>query len=81
MSEDYRKPDGTPCTLEWLVRNEPEWAASRIRHTQPVIDKLTESLAAALAEVERLNAELGEAYAYILEATGTDMPTPKGPTP
>lgn len=28
----YKDIAGNPCTLEWLVRNEPEWAANQIRH-------------------------------------------------
>ena len=46
MSENYEKSDGTPCTLEWLVRHEPEWAASRIRIERSERELLT-------AEVER----------------------------
>jgi len=28
----YQKEDGTLCTLDWLVRNKPEWAVNQIRH-------------------------------------------------
>lgn len=28
----YKDVAGNPCSLEWLVRNEPEWAANQIRH-------------------------------------------------
>ena len=49
MTENYEKSDGTPCTLEWLVRNEPEWAASRIRVGAAAISERDE----ARAEVER----------------------------
>ena len=52
MNENYRDQDGTPCTLEWLVRHEPEWAASRIRIERSERELLT-------AEVERLKAALG----------------------
>lgn len=28
----YKDALGNPCTLDWLVKNEPEWAANQIRH-------------------------------------------------
>jgi hypothetical protein len=28
----YKDVAGNPCSLDWLVRNEPEWAANQIRH-------------------------------------------------
>ena len=28
----YKDVSGNPCTLDWLVRNEPIWAANQIRH-------------------------------------------------
>jgi len=57
MNENYRDQDGTPCTLEWLVRHEPEWAASRIRIERSERELLT-------VEVERLKAELIAAQAH-----------------
>jgi len=54
MSENYEKSDGTPCTLEWLVRNEPEWAANRIRVGHQHLRERDEARAA----VEWLKAEL-----------------------
>ena len=57
MNENYRDQDGTPCTLEWLVRHEPEWAASRIRIERSERELLT-------AEVERLRAFEAAVVAY-----------------
>jgi len=31
-SRQYKDVAGNPVTLDWLVRNEPEWAANQIRH-------------------------------------------------
>lgn len=28
----YKDAAGNPCSLDWLVKNEPEWAANQIRH-------------------------------------------------
>jgi hypothetical protein len=39
----YKDVSGNPVTLDWLVRNEPEWAANQIRHR----DKLETELHAA----------------------------------
>lgn len=39
----YKDVDGNPVTLEWLVRNDPEWAANQIRHR----DKIEAELHAA----------------------------------
>lgn len=62
MTENYEKSDGTPCTLEWLVRNEPEWAASRIRVGAAAISERD----AALAEVERLKVFETAVVAYAI---------------
>jgi len=31
-TRQYKDVAGNPCSLDWLVRNEPEWAANQIRH-------------------------------------------------
>lgn len=31
-NRQYKDVSGTPCSLDWLVKNEPEWAANQIRH-------------------------------------------------
>ncbi len=31
-TRQYKDVAGNPVTLDWLVRNEPEWAANQIRH-------------------------------------------------
>lgn len=28
----YKDVSGNPVTVDWLVKNEPEWAANQIRH-------------------------------------------------
>lgn len=53
----YYDVSGTPCSLNWLVRNEPEWAANQIRHR--------DSLA---AEVERLQAENEKLRGWVKDA-------------
>jgi hypothetical protein len=39
-TRQYKDVAGNPVTLDWLVRNEPEWAANQIRHR----DKLESEL-------------------------------------
>ena len=31
VGEDYEDSEGNPCTLEKLCRDEPDWAANRLR--------------------------------------------------
>lgn len=47
----YKDVAGNPCSLEWLVRNEPEWAANQIRNrdileaeNQELIKRLRDAL-------------------------------------
>ena len=42
-TRQYKDVSGNPCTLDWLVKNEPEWAANQIRHR----DKIEAELHAA----------------------------------
>lgn len=64
----YKDVSGNPCSLEWLVRNEPEWAANQIRHRDHLEEQhknLRNELEAAqaniadLAELIRLAHEWG----------------------
>lgn len=50
LTEKYQDIDGKPCSFFKLVRDEPEWAVSRI-----------EILRARVAEIERLKADLAHA--------------------
>lgn len=36
----YLTHDGVPCTLEYLIRTEPTWAARRIREGEEVAKEL-----------------------------------------
>jgi|GEM_PF-4543041 len=38
----YKDVSGNPCSLDWLVKNEPEWAANQIRHRDALQSRLTE---------------------------------------
>ena len=49
-TRQYKDVSGNPCSLDWLVKNEPEWAANQIRHR----DKLETELAAARAALETI---------------------------
>jgi DNA mismatch repair ATPase MutS len=43
MSErQYKDISGNPCSLNWLVRNEPEWAANQIRHRDQLESELAD---------------------------------------
>ena len=46
----YKDVEGNPVTLDWLVKNEPEWAASQIRHR----DRLESELAAMRCTLEAI---------------------------
>jgi hypothetical protein len=39
----YKDVSGNPVTLDWLVRNEPAWAANQIRHRDSLADQLAQS--------------------------------------
>jgi hypothetical protein len=52
--EDYKDIYGNPISLEKLIKQEPAWAASRIRESR----KTDKALIAAEAEVTRLNGVL-----------------------
>lgn len=41
-TRQYKDAFGTPCTLRWLVKNEPEWAANQIRHRDKLEAELKE---------------------------------------
>lgn len=50
----YKDITGQPCSLEWLVKHEPEWASNQIRHR----DKLSVELAEANEYARKLNIKL-----------------------
>ena len=50
----YKDVAGNPCTLLWLVMNEPEWAENQIRHR----DALERELAEAKTRIARLEEAL-----------------------
>jgi hypothetical protein len=54
----YKDVSGNPCSLSWLVRNEPEWAANQIRNR----DKLERELNAANERIKRME-EAGDSMA------------------
>jgi len=48
MSDDpknrqYKDVSGNPCSLWWLVKNEPEWAVNQIRHRDKLESERDES--------------------------------------
>lgn len=63
-TRQYKDVSGNPCTLDWLVKNEPEWAANQIRHR----DKLE-------AEITDLKTKLKYAIAMRPASPVTDNPT------
>lgn len=38
----YKDVSGNPCSLDWLAKNEPEWAANQIRHRDKLERELIE---------------------------------------
>jgi len=61
----YKDVSGNPVTLDWLVRNEPEWAANQIRHR----DKIESELAETKARVMVLEGGCNMAIGYIAGST------------
>ena len=45
-TRQYKDVSGNPCSLDWLVKNEPEWAANQIRHRDKIEAELTQARAA-----------------------------------
>lgn len=56
----YKDVSGNPCSLDWLCRNEPEWAANQIRHR--------DTLEKELNQLKRTNAELAASEAKLRAA-------------
>jgi len=42
-TRQYKDVSGNPVTLDWLVKNEPEWAANQIRHRDKLEAELEEA--------------------------------------
>ena len=63
----YKDVSGNPCTLLWLVRNEPEWAENQIKQR----DKLERELADAKARIVRME-KAGDALASIIGPPGKE---------
>lgn len=41
-ARQYQDVSGNPVSLDWLVRNEPEWAANQIRHRDTLEREIAE---------------------------------------
>ena len=57
-TRQYKDVAGNPVTLEWLVRNEPEWAANQIRHRDKIERELTQARAALQPIAKLLDGDL-----------------------
>ena len=49
----YKDASGNPTTLDWLVKNEPEWAANQIRHRDK-LDAENKTLKDTLADIANM---------------------------
>lgn len=70
LVRQYKDVAGNPCSLEWLVRNEPEWAANQIRHRDKLDAenrKLREVVERALPFVERWYGAMEKAKLPLLD--------------
>ena len=57
----YKDVAGNPCTLRWLVKNEPEWAENQIRHRDTLESELADAsqvIGALTAKLDRANARI-----------------------
>lgn len=81
LVRQYKDVSGNPCSLEWLVRNEPEWAANQIRHRDALEKEKTEWKAIADKLAHALD---GCRKRYVLtlgEITGDPDPSFDPPAP
>jgi len=74
----YKDVAGNPCTLRWLVKNEPEWAENQIRHRDTLERELAgadQVIAALMARLDRANARIAR-----LEEAGDSLKEEARPT-
>lgn len=73
----YKDVSGNPCSLSWLVRNEPEWAVNQIRHRDRIECELN-AAKAKITEMQKLLVECsntlgGLASSKVCEAAHHDV--------
>lgn len=71
-SRQYKDVAGNPVTLDWLVRNEPEWAANQIRHRDKLESELKQNSGEVIVAVPMT---LNEAL-VLLKTQVKDFPHP-----
>lgn len=49
----YKDVSGNPCSLDWLVKHEPEWAENQIRHRDKLETELNQCVTALKAVANR----------------------------
>lgn len=57
----YRDVSGNPCSLLWLVKNEPEWASNQIRHRDQLELELDHAKADAASWAQQAEDRLQDA--------------------
>jgi hypothetical protein len=57
-TRQYKDVAGNPVTLDWLVKNEPEWAANQIRHRDKIESELAQARAALQPVADLLDGDL-----------------------
>ena len=76
MTEIYHDIDGNPCSIDKLCREEPEWAASRIREMTNKIASLLSANEGQKGMIKYNRARKDAAFARLIELG--DIPEPPG---
>ena len=66
-ARQYKDVAGNPVTLDWLTRNEPEWAANQIRHRDTLQADLDKQISVTLGQRQTIR-ELRQLSIAVLEA-------------
>ena len=59
-TRQYKDVAGNPVTLDWLVKNEPEWAANQIRHRDKLEAELAETKTLLAYKNDTANTFMGQ---------------------
>lgn len=74
FAEPLRGLDDEEHTLEWMIANQPEWAASRMREGNRIIEARNATIQSLWNEVNRLRTEYAEAVRIIKQGKAQFAP-------
>jgi len=59
-ARQYKDVAGNPVTLDWLVRNEPEWAANQIRHRDKLQADFDKQVSVTICQMQTIRELRGQ---------------------